>query len=706
MKQSFRPITGWFIVVLAVLAAELPAQTIGARPVESSATPAVVRTFPGALPALPTAFIWKPLQVEVTFLAPWSGRFESATGIFADPCCLPGGLPPLPATGQITFWINGDSQNTIQFPATSLQKLRAIGAITLGGGISLLGVDYGTGGGAPQPFPALFFIPAVPGRVIYSDSGATDPGVLFRLNQAQPPAPGNPDPIPLNALTTDHLRLEGPLPGGVPPTGWHQYFAYETSASGSFNRNAGIYMEWPVAVTTPPSAIPAPVVLSLERQAGNTLFALGAQLALVRVFETAAADAKAPGARWSNLSNGRQVLQVIISEPHIAIRLDPAPYDEIIQIFSATSGTGQSLPTLVFNLQNNYLGVLNGIQLLPGLTAGSIFLAGTNTGFAVGNGYLNATPGPPAGGNPDTFTTNAINLIAAINASLPDGIKPAAQIQLDLLRGFVPAPSAPQASEAWRQWYRGMHTALHDYARLLATPGLFPSAGQRGGADAEAARQAGDAAYTRGDLAAALDAYQRALQLNSASTGALSGRANVYAYSGEYARAIEDLRVLKAQLARENTSPAANVQNLLAELLILTNRLPEADQELQSLERSQPAALAGLLRGEYFLKQGNAGQARPYFGYAASQDPGLAKTCYDLAGQLIDRRLLDWAILRLAAVEWLNPNFYQVHFAKGKALAAAGYKAEAIIAYQRYLQFDASSQWAEQARQAIALLQR
>jgi len=287
--------------------------------------PTVVRSFPGALPALPTQFIKKSTLVTITFVAPWSGQQERAAGLFANPCFMPG-LPGFPAGGQITFQRNGDPADTIQFPAVALLRLRADGMLRKsGGGIDLLGVPYEGSGTSQQPFPALFYVPVPPSSVKFGDAGAIDVGKTFVLAPKLIPAAGNPDPIPLNALHTGHIEIAAPTgPVGAPPTGWHQFFAVETAQVGTFNRTAAIVLTFGGAPAAPgPSApLPQPVMNSHDRDLASSIYALGVQLALARAFETSPADSASRGARWSNLSNARERVTLI---NQLGVALDTHP---------------------------------------------------------------------------------------------------------------------------------------------------------------------------------------------------------------------------------------------------------------------------------------------------------------------------------------------------------------------------------------------
>ena len=114
------------------------------------------------------------------------------------------------------------------------------------------------------------------------------------------------------------------------------------------------------------------------------------------------------------------------------------------------------------------------------------------------------------------------------------------------------------------------------------------------------------------------------------------------------------------------------------------------------LEPHMAAALTNL--GNLVYRRGEAREARAFYERALEHDPGQAEARYNLANLLEDLGETDLAISELRRVCAATPNFADAHYNLGLMLAQVGGTTQARQHLQRYLELDASSDWANHAR--------
>jgi tetratricopeptide (TPR) repeat protein len=114
------------------------------------------------------------------------------------------------------------------------------------------------------------------------------------------------------------------------------------------------------------------------------------------------------------------------------------------------------------------------------------------------------------------------------------------------------------------------------------------------------------------------------------------------------------------------------------------------------LEPNMAAALTNL--GNLVYRQGEADEARRLYERALEHDPSQPEARYNLANLLEDLGETDAAVTELRKVCAVAPDFADAHYNLGIMLVQLGGEAQARQHLQRYLELDASSDWATQAR--------
>jgi tetratricopeptide (TPR) repeat protein len=117
------------------------------------------------------------------------------------------------------------------------------------------------------------------------------------------------------------------------------------------------------------------------------------------------------------------------------------------------------------------------------------------------------------------------------------------------------------------------------------------------------------------------------------------------------------------------------------------------------LEPNMAAALTNL--GNLVYRQGELEEARKLYERALERDPSQAEARYNLANLLEDLGETDLAIAELRRVCLAAPDFADAHYNLGLMLAQVGGTAQAKQHLERYLELDASSDWATHARTYI-----
>ncbi|MBE7452391.1 MAG: tetratricopeptide repeat protein [Kofleriaceae bacterium] len=112
------------------------------------------------------------------------------------------------------------------------------------------------------------------------------------------------------------------------------------------------------------------------------------------------------------------------------------------------------------------------------------------------------------------------------------------------------------------------------------------------------------------------------------------------------------------------------------------------------------AAMTNL--GNLRHRAGAVDEARRLYERALEHDPSLAEARYNLGNLLEDLGETDLAIAELCRVTQQAPDFADAHYNLGLALVRLGSKARARRHLHRYLELDASSEWASRAREYLA----
>ena len=114
------------------------------------------------------------------------------------------------------------------------------------------------------------------------------------------------------------------------------------------------------------------------------------------------------------------------------------------------------------------------------------------------------------------------------------------------------------------------------------------------------------------------------------------------------------------------------------------------------LEPRMAAALTNL--GNLVYRQGELHEARGFYERALDHDPAQPEARYNLANLLEDLGETELAIAELRRVCAAAPEFADAHYNLGIMLAQVGGTTQARQCLERYLELDASSDWARCAR--------
>lgn len=117
-----------------------------------------------------------------------------------------------------------------------------------------------------------------------------------------------------------------------------------------------------------------------------------------------------------------------------------------------------------------------------------------------------------------------------------------------------------------------------------------------------------------------------------------------------------------------------------------------------ALELEPAMAAAATNLGNLLYRQGHGEEARRLYERALEHDPAQPEARYNLANVLEDLGNTELAISELRRVCAAHPEFADAHYNLGVILARVGGLAQARLAFERYLELDAQSAWAEHAR--------
>lgn len=117
-----------------------------------------------------------------------------------------------------------------------------------------------------------------------------------------------------------------------------------------------------------------------------------------------------------------------------------------------------------------------------------------------------------------------------------------------------------------------------------------------------------------------------------------------------------------------------------------------------TLELEPAMAAAATNLGNLLYRQGQWQEAHRLYERALEHDPTQPEARYNLANVLEDLGNTELAISELRRVCAAHPEFADAHYNLGVILARVGGLAQARLAFERYLELDAKSAWAEHAR--------
>lgn len=117
-----------------------------------------------------------------------------------------------------------------------------------------------------------------------------------------------------------------------------------------------------------------------------------------------------------------------------------------------------------------------------------------------------------------------------------------------------------------------------------------------------------------------------------------------------------------------------------------------------ALELEPGMAAAATNLGNLLYRQGTTEEARRLYERALEHDPAQPEARYNLANVLEDLGKTELAISELRRVCAAHPQFADAHYNLGVILARVGGMAQARRSFERYLELDAKSAWAEHAR--------
>jgi tetratricopeptide (TPR) repeat protein len=203
-----------------------------------------------------------------------------------------------------------------------------------------------------------------------------------------------------------------------------------------------------------------------------------------------------------------------------------------------------------------------------------------------------------------------------------------------------------------------------------------------------------------GDLKGALATFNSALGQASGHYKSLLGRAQARLWLNDLAGARDDWA---AALAIDSSDINVRRYRIFAELCV--GNYAVARTEVEKLLLAGPDDPANLLlQGQAATYANDAETARRAFGRVLQIDPSRAKTLYEDGTQAMMRGVPMIGAVQFSTVLWLDPNLYQAWYGYGDAMARIGLKDQAINAYENYLKYDQTSEWAKTAREQIRRL--
>jgi hypothetical protein len=209
------------------------------------------------------------------------------------------------------------------------------------------------------------------------------------------------------------------------------------------------------------------------------------------------------------------------------------------------------------------------------------------------------------------------------------------------------------------------------------------------------------AAYSKGEIARALQLYDQVLAANPKHAKALFNRGAARLWTSNLAGALEDYReLIKAEPAN------VEARRIRAGLELVGGDRALASKEARELAQGNRSTLTLLLAGQAALYSNQPTEAQEYFKQAMATDPRIADTVYQQGVQFHNASVWPLAYLSYSSAIWLNPNNYYSYYGMGYSSLQMGWNDRAADAFQRYLQYDSNSSHAQSARQELQKLGR
>ncbi|MDO8538993.1 MAG: tetratricopeptide repeat protein [Opitutaceae bacterium] len=235
------------------------------------------------------------------------------------------------------------------------------------------------------------------------------------------------------------------------------------------------------------------------------------------------------------------------------------------------------------------------------------------------------------------------------------------------------------------------------------TPTVTPAPPPRVGSDAglpASYLQAALALFNQLKPREAKEAFQFVLKWEPDSAEALAGLARCENMLGEIDAALSHYEILGRTAA-----PPPQLRTWIAELALAKGDFALAARALDAeLAVNLGSAWARSWRGSLLLAQGRNDEARAEFAQAVRADANVVAQRYQNGGGLSASGQPQRALIEFLAVMWMQPNHAGAYFAAGDSYAKLRQPALALQSYERYLQLDATSEWAAKARAEIARL--
>lgn len=216
----------------------------------------------------------------------------------------------------------------------------------------------------------------------------------------------------------------------------------------------------------------------------------------------------------------------------------------------------------------------------------------------------------------------------------------------------------------------------HDYRSDAA---IWGDAAAKFPANARAHNNHGQALFRAGDVARAIESYERALVLQPSYPETHYNRGVALARLGHLPEAIS---AYEAALRIDPHYPEAH--NNLANALVLAGRLPEAIVHYEAaIARRSDFAEAHNNLGSALLQSGRAAEAAVRFGRALALNPVYAEASYNLGNARAAAGAMTEALGHYDHALAIRPEYAEAHVNAGNALLELGRAGDALVRYAK-----------------------